>query len=64
MSDRIGVALTPMETRREVIVETALLAESLGYEIFRSRPFRSSGDRVPRPRRHWPTVDDDRNQIG
>ena len=34
MSDRIGVALTPMETRREVIVETALLAESLGYEVF------------------------------
>ena len=34
MSDRIGVALTPMETRRDVIVDTALLAESLGYEVF------------------------------
>ena len=34
MSERIGVALTPMETRRDVIVDTALLAESLGYEVF------------------------------
>ena len=34
MSDRIGVAITPMETRRDVILETALLAEDLGYEVF------------------------------
>jgi 5,10-methylenetetrahydromethanopterin reductase len=34
VSERIGVALTPMETRRDVIVDTALLAESLGYEVF------------------------------
>lgn len=31
---RRGVALTPMETRREVIVRTAVLADELGYEIF------------------------------
>ncbi|MBJ8343698.1 LLM class flavin-dependent oxidoreductase [Antrihabitans sp. YC2-6] len=31
---RLAVALTPMETRRDVIVETALLAERLGYEVF------------------------------
>ena len=31
---RRGVGLTPMETRRDLIVRTALLAEELGYEIF------------------------------
>lgn len=31
---RRGVGLTPMETRREVIVAAALLAEELGYETF------------------------------
>ena len=31
---RRGIALTPMETRREVIVEMAILADSLGYELF------------------------------
>jgi alkanesulfonate monooxygenase SsuD/methylene tetrahydromethanopterin reductase-like flavin-dependent oxidoreductase (luciferase family) len=31
---RRGVALTPMETRRDVIVEMAVLADRLGYEIF------------------------------
>jgi alkanesulfonate monooxygenase SsuD/methylene tetrahydromethanopterin reductase-like flavin-dependent oxidoreductase (luciferase family) len=31
---RRGVAVTPMETRREVIVRAALLAEELGYEVF------------------------------
>ena len=29
---RRGVALTPMETRRDVIVRTARLADELGYE--------------------------------
>jgi alkanesulfonate monooxygenase SsuD/methylene tetrahydromethanopterin reductase-like flavin-dependent oxidoreductase (luciferase family)/signal transduction histidine kinase len=33
-SGRRGVALTPMETRRDVIVRTAVLADKLGYEIF------------------------------
>ena len=33
-SGRRGVGLTPMETRRDVIVRTALLAEELGYEMF------------------------------
>jgi alkanesulfonate monooxygenase SsuD/methylene tetrahydromethanopterin reductase-like flavin-dependent oxidoreductase (luciferase family) len=33
-SRRRGVALTPMETRRDVIVRTAVLADELGYEIF------------------------------
>jgi alkanesulfonate monooxygenase SsuD/methylene tetrahydromethanopterin reductase-like flavin-dependent oxidoreductase (luciferase family) len=33
-SGRRGVALTPMEIRREVIVRTAVLADELGYEIF------------------------------
>ena len=33
-SGRRGVGLTPMETRREVIVRTAVLADELGYEIF------------------------------
>jgi len=33
-SGRRGVALTPLETRRDVIVRTAILAEELGYEIF------------------------------
>jgi alkanesulfonate monooxygenase SsuD/methylene tetrahydromethanopterin reductase-like flavin-dependent oxidoreductase (luciferase family) len=33
-SRRRGVALTPMETRRDVIVRAALLADELGYEIF------------------------------
>ena len=31
---RRGVGLTPMETRRDVIVATAVLADELGYEIF------------------------------
>jgi alkanesulfonate monooxygenase SsuD/methylene tetrahydromethanopterin reductase-like flavin-dependent oxidoreductase (luciferase family) len=31
---RRGVALTPMETRRDIIVRAALLADMLGYEIF------------------------------
>jgi alkanesulfonate monooxygenase SsuD/methylene tetrahydromethanopterin reductase-like flavin-dependent oxidoreductase (luciferase family) len=31
---RRGVALTPMETRRDVIVRTAILADELGYETF------------------------------
>jgi alkanesulfonate monooxygenase SsuD/methylene tetrahydromethanopterin reductase-like flavin-dependent oxidoreductase (luciferase family) len=31
---RRGVALTPMETRREVIVKAALVADELGYEVF------------------------------
>jgi alkanesulfonate monooxygenase SsuD/methylene tetrahydromethanopterin reductase-like flavin-dependent oxidoreductase (luciferase family) len=31
---RRGVALTPMETRRDVIVRAAMLADELGYEIF------------------------------
>ena len=29
-----GVALTPMETRRDVIVRAAVLADELGYEMF------------------------------
>ena len=35
MTSRFGVALTPMETRRDVIVRTAMLADELGYEISR-----------------------------
>jgi alkanesulfonate monooxygenase SsuD/methylene tetrahydromethanopterin reductase-like flavin-dependent oxidoreductase (luciferase family) len=31
---RRGIGLTPMETRRDVIVRTAALADELGYEIF------------------------------
>ncbi len=31
---RRGVALTPMETRRDVIVRAAVLADELGYELF------------------------------
>lgn len=31
---RRGIALTPMETRREVIVQMAVLADELGYELF------------------------------
>ncbi len=34
MTTRRGVGLTPMETRRDVIVRTAVLADELGYEIF------------------------------
>ncbi len=34
MTSRRGVAFTPMETRRDVIVRTAMLAEELGYEVF------------------------------
>jgi len=30
-SGRRGVGLTPMETRRDVIVRTAVLADELGY---------------------------------
>jgi alkanesulfonate monooxygenase SsuD/methylene tetrahydromethanopterin reductase-like flavin-dependent oxidoreductase (luciferase family) len=33
-SGRRGVGLTPMETRRDIIVRTAVLADELGYEIF------------------------------
>jgi alkanesulfonate monooxygenase SsuD/methylene tetrahydromethanopterin reductase-like flavin-dependent oxidoreductase (luciferase family) len=33
-SGRRGVALTPMETRRDVIVRAAVLADELGYEVF------------------------------
>ncbi|MEC9347557.1 MAG: LLM class flavin-dependent oxidoreductase [Pseudomonadota bacterium] len=31
---RRGIALTPMETRRDVIVRMAVLADRLGYELF------------------------------
>jgi alkanesulfonate monooxygenase SsuD/methylene tetrahydromethanopterin reductase-like flavin-dependent oxidoreductase (luciferase family) len=31
---RRGVALTPMETRRDVIIGAAALADELGYEVF------------------------------
>ena len=31
---RRGIGLTPMETRRDVIVRTAALADGLGYELF------------------------------
>ena len=31
---RRGVGLTPMETRRDVIVRAAVLADELGYESF------------------------------
>src|SRR5215813_12206792 len=34
MTERRGVGLTPMETRREIIVNAAVLADELGYEIF------------------------------
>ncbi|ONH26973.1 LLM class flavin-dependent oxidoreductase [Pseudofrankia asymbiotica] len=34
MTVRRGVGLTPMETRRDVIVRAAVLAEELGYESF------------------------------
>jgi alkanesulfonate monooxygenase SsuD/methylene tetrahydromethanopterin reductase-like flavin-dependent oxidoreductase (luciferase family) len=34
VAGRRGVGLTPMETRRDVIVRTAVLADELGYEIF------------------------------
>ena len=34
MTSRRGVGLTPMETRRDVIVRAGLLADELGYEIF------------------------------
>ena len=34
MTSRRGVGLTPMETRRDVIVRTAVLADDLGYELF------------------------------
>ncbi|MGN9914255.1 LLM class flavin-dependent oxidoreductase [Phytohabitans sp. LJ34] len=34
MAARRGVALTPMEVRRDVIVRAARLAEDLGYEVF------------------------------
>src|ERR1700756_3631061 len=32
--NRRGVGLTPMETRRDVIVRAAMLADELGYELF------------------------------
>jgi 5,10-methylenetetrahydromethanopterin reductase len=31
---RRGIAVTPMETRREVVVRAAALADELGYEVF------------------------------
>ena len=31
---RRGISLTPMETRRDVIVRAAELADQLGYELF------------------------------
>jgi alkanesulfonate monooxygenase SsuD/methylene tetrahydromethanopterin reductase-like flavin-dependent oxidoreductase (luciferase family) len=34
MTARRGVGLTPMETRRDVIVRAAVLADQLGYETF------------------------------
>jgi alkanesulfonate monooxygenase SsuD/methylene tetrahydromethanopterin reductase-like flavin-dependent oxidoreductase (luciferase family) len=34
MTERRGVGLTPMETRRDVIVKAAVLADELGFEIF------------------------------
>jgi alkanesulfonate monooxygenase SsuD/methylene tetrahydromethanopterin reductase-like flavin-dependent oxidoreductase (luciferase family) len=34
VTSRRGVGLTPMETRRDVIVEAAVLADELGYETF------------------------------
>jgi len=34
MTARRGVGLTPMETRRDVIVRAAVLADELGYEVF------------------------------
>jgi alkanesulfonate monooxygenase SsuD/methylene tetrahydromethanopterin reductase-like flavin-dependent oxidoreductase (luciferase family) len=34
MIARRGVGLTPMETRRDVIVRAAMLADELGYELF------------------------------
>jgi alkanesulfonate monooxygenase SsuD/methylene tetrahydromethanopterin reductase-like flavin-dependent oxidoreductase (luciferase family) len=34
VTGRRGVALTPMETRRDVMVRTAQLADELGYELF------------------------------
>ena len=34
MIARRGVGLTPMETRRDVIVRAAVLADQLGYETF------------------------------
>jgi alkanesulfonate monooxygenase SsuD/methylene tetrahydromethanopterin reductase-like flavin-dependent oxidoreductase (luciferase family) len=34
MTSRRGVGVTPMETRRDVIVQAALLADELGYETF------------------------------
>ncbi len=33
-NQRRGIALTPMETRRAVIVQMAILADELGYELF------------------------------
>src|SRR5262252_7920403 len=34
VTSRRGVGLTPMETRRDVIVRAAMLADELGYETF------------------------------
>ncbi len=34
ITQRRGVALTPMETREDIIVRTAVLADALGYEAF------------------------------
>src|SRR6185295_16335648 len=31
---RRGIAVTPMETRHDVIVRAAVLADELGYEVF------------------------------
>jgi alkanesulfonate monooxygenase SsuD/methylene tetrahydromethanopterin reductase-like flavin-dependent oxidoreductase (luciferase family) len=33
-TQRRGVALTPMETRHDIILRTAQLADELGYEAF------------------------------
>jgi alkanesulfonate monooxygenase SsuD/methylene tetrahydromethanopterin reductase-like flavin-dependent oxidoreductase (luciferase family) len=33
-TQRRGVALTPMETRYDIILRTAQLADELGYEAF------------------------------
>jgi hypothetical protein len=55
---RRGVALTPTETRRDVIVRPAMLADELGYEVFatpgagpqRRASLLRSGPRNPPPR--------------
>ena len=39
---RRGIAFTPMETRRELIVQTAVLADELGYELYGFRMIHSA----------------------